>query len=473
MFGLEKIFSKKERENIHLSKEQIAEILKTNPEALRKFEEEYQKHSLDRDETNLFSVNSRMAAQALHESYQEEPMEYAEDLIKRIVSELVAQTPCYVFDGDKSRTETPKALPSGTKEVTSEEVQQLSESMRPQLTGNLMKVDIKAKSYESILYFLHQSQTAKTEELKKFSYYMFRQGLDILDLDPITYRIIGMNKNSMGFWFPKLVSACVGSTFFRIPATRIVKVPITLLQLTRVEYMSLTPTTLRIVDEWAKEVFALQESKEYFVKTGTYSSKFDFRNCWVHGSKEVRELGEYLLFIHFQALQMASPLAKPTITGASTTNEWVVREFIHDKEGNPTIYNGLPLHTEYRVFVDCDTDTVLSIAPYWEPETMKKRFNSGSEKGNVHDLHDYVIYQSFEEKLMQRYEENKDKVVEEVKKILPGLDLSGQWSIDIMQNGDDFWIIDMALAECSAFYETVPESLRKPTKENWIPKLES
>lgn len=56
---------------------------------------------------------------------------------------------------------------------------------------------------------------------------------------------------------------------------------------------------------------------------------------------------------------MASPLSQPSIYGVSTTNEWVVREFIPDKEGNPCIYKGLPLHTEYRVFVDCDTDEVL------------------------------------------------------------------------------------------------------------------
>lgn len=51
------------------------------------------------------------------------------------------------------------------------------------------------------------------------------------------------------------------------------------------------------------------------------------------------------------------------------------------------------------------------------------------------------------------------------------IDLSGQWAIDVMQNGDDFWIIDMSLAQNSALNECIPESLRKPLKENWIPTL--
>ena len=97
-------------------------------------------------------------------------------------------------------------------------------------------------------------------------------------------------------------------------------------------------------------------------------------NAHVKGAKEVRELGEYLTFIQFQAQNMAGPLATPSIYGVSTTNEWVVREFIGDKENNPCIYKGLPLHTEYRVFIDCDKNEIIGFNPYWDPEIMLKRF---------------------------------------------------------------------------------------------------
>ena len=41
-----------------------------------------------------------------------------------------------------------------------------------------------------------------------------------------------------------------------------------------------------------------------------------------------------------------------------------------------------------------------------------------------------------------------------------------------MQNGDDFWVIDMAVAENSFYYQEVvaPED-RRPLPENWLPKL--
>ena len=235
------------------------------------------------------------------------------------------------------------------------------------------------------------------------------------------------------------------------------------MQLTRLDYNELTPATLKIVDDWAMKAFDLDPHKTYFIKTGTYSSKFDFRNAKVTGEKEVRELGEYLLFIHFQANQMAAPLSSPCIYGVSTTNTWVVREFIEDKENNPTIYKGLPLHTEYRVFADMDTKEVLGIMPYWEPNTMMKRF---SENRNIHDTHDYITFKAHEDVLMKRYKQNKHKVLHNIEEVIKHMDMHDQWSIDIMQNGDDFWIIDMALAENSALNECIPADKRKKSVEN-------
>lgn len=341
--------------------------------------------------------------------------------------------------------------------------------IRPQLTGTLMSRDIKDESYKALLMNYQESRTNPDPKQRKMFYNLFRQGLDILDLDDITYAMIGTNPNSMGHWLPALAKAVGKQEFFRIPETTIINVPVTLLQLTRMEYGQLTPTTIQIVDRFCEHVFNLDEEQEYFIKTGTYSSKFDFRNAWVHGAKEVHELGEYLLFIHHQACMMASPLTKPIIYGVSTTNEWVVREFIPDKEENPKIYKGLPLHTEYRVFVDFDEGEVLAVAPYWDPETMKTRFSKGADSQTPDKIHDYFIYQVHEDTLMRRFEEHKNEVREKIQAMLPDIDLHGQWSIDVMQNGEDFWLIDMAIAANSALCEYVPKGRLKAPEENWIP----
>lgn len=480
MFSLEKLFSHAPRAaNGHILPDDAAALLKASPEALSAFEEAYKARELkDGPSDNFFDVNSRQMTAMRHGTELELPVEQREaarHVVDRVVAELLAKTSVYFFDGDLARVEAPRALPAGTPLLTNDDISALPEALRPELTGNLMKMDCPVEPpYLSILFAYQRYQDAKTPKERASAYGFFRQGLDILDLDEITYRIIGMNRVSMGHWFPQLVDACRGNGFFRLPATAIAKVPLPLLQLTRLQYEEHTSTTMDIVDRWAFEAFKLDEEKEYFIKTGTYSSKFDFRNALVRGPKEVRELGEYLLFIHYQANHMASPLVKPApIYGVSTTNEWVVREYIRDKEANPCIYHGMPLHTEYRVFVDCDTDEVLSIVPYWESETMKHRFASEGQPDSPKQMHDYVIYKAHEDVLMGRYHEHESEVRSHIRDILPGLTLEGQWSIDVMQNGDEFWIIDMAPAENSYFYDSVPPELRRPVKENWLPRLDA
>lgn len=458
-----------------LTKDDIAQLLKTTPEALDAFEQAYQTASLYEEESpeTVFDINSRQAhnhlaeqhANALPDNVDEA---YLNELTNRIVDELLCIS-------DTKRLPDNKQTP-----VTWEEVKQLPKELRPNLTGHMMTRDINEPAYIQLLTTYHEMINESNPKKAERLYGMFRQGLDILDLDSITYEILGMNQNSMSHWLPALQESIKDTNFFKIPETKIVKVPLTLLQLTRCDYTQLSPTTLDIVNKWAYEAFDLDENKTYFIKTGTYSSKFDFRNAKVTTPKEVHELGSYLLFIHYQALQMASPIhvfgdklfSKPVSHyGVSTTNEWVVREYIEDKENNPCIYHGMPLHTEYRVFIDCDTDEILGISSYWRPDVMKQRFGHEIDAHTPDNTHDYVIYSMHEETLMKRYEDNKNTVLTHVKELLPNLHLNGQWSLDIMQNGNDFWLIDMATADLSALSDCVPKGLLRKSKENWIPQI--
>lgn len=441
-------------------KNQIAQMLKTTPEALEAFENAYQTYSESEISDNLFEVNAKQAAS--EKSSLPENADIS-DIIDRITDELLAKT--IVYD---SKTDSCRDFKANLNPVSLNEIKALPEALRPQLTGRLMRRDISEPSYIALLdhyrHYLNEKNPAKKQQY----YNMFRQGLDILDIDPIVYQIIGTNPNSMGYWLPRIVPAVNKHGFFKIPDTKIIKIPVPMLQLTRCDYSELTAVTRDIIDQFCFKAFELDENKDYFIKTGTYSSKYDFRNAHVHGAKEVRELGEYLLFIHFQANMMAAPTNNVCTYGVSTTNEWTVREFIEDKENNPCIYKGLPLHTEYRVFVDFDTKQVIGINPYWDADTMKKRFERDS---NIHDRHDYIIYSMHEETLMDRYNQNKDAIVDNVRSLIQNIDMTGQWSIDIMQNGNDFYLIDMALAQNSALIECVPKELRRTTEENWLPKL--
>lgn len=439
-----------------IPQEDTARILGVDLEDLSAFEEQYQKAAITfEDKTpNIFDKSVHLF------KGKKEKQEINEELVSRIVKELLVQTTVEHYGREYEQfIFSDEDLPF----LTPDDLKDIEPSVRPDLLGNYMKKDCNKDIYPFVLSMYDRFRKTKDQT----AYEIFRQGLDISDLDPILYEMLGMNPNSIGYWLPFLYEALQKQEFFKIPETTIIKVPITLLQLTRLDYESLTPATLRIVDEYCQKVFRLNPQKEYFVKTGTYSSKFNFRNAHVKGEKEVMELGEYLLYIQYQATMLAGPLTQPSIYGVSTTNEWCVREYIKDKENNPCIYHGMPLHTEYRFFIDGDKKEVLGVMPYWDPETMKNRF---AKCKDINETHDYAIFSAYEETLMHRYEENKEMVTREVKKLLQSLNLPGQWSLDIMQNGEDFYLIDMALAVNSALNDCCKDKLI-PVEENWIPQI--
>lgn len=449
-----------------------AAMLRTTPGLLAKFERSYHANVLDRKNAPTGpsgpDAKTVIASRSGHDLSDE-----ALALDARIVRELLADTGVIRYDGERL-TATPALAPVPEKYVTEADVNALRPGERPQLAGELIHRQIDTVNYPLLLDMWRRATDPKRSARQRHEAYgMFRTGLDLLDLDPVMYRMLDLNPAGMGHWLPALVKANEGKTFFRIPKTTIAKAPLTLLQLSRVEYESLTAATLDVVDRWAQAAFRLDPDGEYFLKTGTFSSKYDYRNAHVTGPHEVLQIGEYLLYIQSQAVGMAGPLNEPAMYGVSTTNEMVVREHIPDRLGLPTIYMGLPLRCEYRCFIDCDTDEPLGIHPYWDPEVMNKRFRDAPDASNPHMRHDAVTYAMREPSLMREYEATKSLVAAHVRELLPGLDLAGQWSLDIMRDGDDYWLIDMAPAERSTFYEqTVPKGKRRPMVENWMPELE-
>lgn len=449
-----------------------AAMLSTTPGLLREFERSYHANVLDRKNAPTGPLGPD--ARSVIESRSGHDLSDAVlALDARIVRELLADTSIIRYDGERL-TAAPSLAPVPESYVTESDVDVLEPGERPQLAGELIHRQIDAVNYPLLLDMWRRATDPKrSARRRREAYGMFRTGLDLLDLDPVMYRMLDLNPAGMGHWLLALAKANEGKTFFRIPKTTIAKVPMTLLQLSRVEYESLTAATLDVVDRWAQAAFGLNPDGEYFIKTGTFSSKYDYRNAHVTGPHEVAQIGEYLLYIQSQAVEMAGPLNEPAMYGVSTTNEFVVREYVPDRLDLPTIYMGLPLRCEYRCFIDCDTKELLGIHPYWDPKVMNHRFRDWPDSDNPHMRHDAVTYKLREPSLMREYEATKDLVATHVAGLLPGLDLAGQWSLDIMRDGDDYWLIDMAPAERSTYYEqTVPKAQRRPMVENWIPELE-
>ena len=462
-----------------LSKEECIRLLKADPLKFEEFEQKYQSAVLQED---CPQRNTDVKITDLSDTVK--------DIVERIVTGcLLEMYPEYVEH------------PENFKPVEPKEIYALPKEYRPQFTERYMTKDCNGENYKEILWFYQKFLEEKNPVKKHELYSRFRIGLDLLDLDWVMWEMLDRNVNSIGHWFPALESAVKKQGFFKVPETKIRKIPVTMLQMTRLQYETLTPVTRMIINEYCKKVFELEEGKQYFVKNGVHSNKFDFRNARVVGKDEVNTLGEYLLFNHNLAVNMAGPLNQPSIYGPATTNEWCVREFIDTNDTQEEfskirtgalvpdntydyIYHGLELRNELRAFVDFDTKQILGICQYWDPDTMKHRFNTYSDADMPTQKHDAVVFGVYEDVLTKRFNDTKDLIRDKLQVVVDNMGLHGQWSIDIMEkksvkdyaemtneSEDDFYIIDMALAAQSAFSERFKDVL-KPVQENWLPTIE-
>ena len=90
MLDLSNIFNKDMKKAI-MSKEKLAEMLRVTPEALKAFEKSYQLYSMNEPiSDNLFKVNAKQAV-SLNPKQDVPEKGKVQDLIDRIVNELLDQ----------------------------------------------------------------------------------------------------------------------------------------------------------------------------------------------------------------------------------------------------------------------------------------------------------------------------------------------------------------------------------------------
>ena len=79
---------------------------------------------------------------------------------------------------------------------------------------------------------------------------------------------------------------------------------------------------------------------------------------------------------------------------------------------------------------------------------------------HLYDATDKIVFEHERERLDRAFEENRERVeamVGTAMKRVSGLE--GQWSVDIlMDETDTLWLIDMAIAQRSAYWEMRPNN---------------
>ena len=187
----------------------------------------------------------------------------------------------------------------------------------------------------------------------------------------------------------------------------------------------------------------MESRKIYNIKNGAFSNKFEFNTSLAN--KE--DLAKQLWLINYNSAMFD--------TGGYT--ELVVREYIPFNNNKvPTIYNGMPLREEIRVFYNIDTKKIEYIVDYWDYEYCEP---------NIRNKTDNIVFNWFHNKYGNRADKHKNilKIVEaQIRKDIDTLKfdncISGIWSIDFMYVNDiedytGIWLIDMARAHRSAYYD--------------------
>lgn len=192
------------------------------------------------------------------------------------------------------------------------------------------------------------------------------------------------NLNNYSYWYPKVKDCGI-----KMVDSKVYKIPFDMWREFRnIENKTSQDICIKFLKELLNNDSELNKHKRYNIKNGAFSNKFDASDCNVHFNDIPNK------FLNIQYMSQCYD------TGGST--ELVIRDYIpYDRQTIPTIYNGLPLRTEFRVFVDFDKNEVLYIVNYWDYDYCYDKL----------DLTDRIIFDYMKEILKNEYESNKEKVI--------------------------------------------------------------
>ena len=193
----------------NLSKKQldiIAELLKNNPEQIEVFQNIYEEYEKTDESKNLFQQNAAKTIEAQPKFL--EVSKELDEVVNSIVEELLSQS--QVWDSEK---EGVLKLPQPVQYYQLSDAKELSKLGDIQLTGYLCKVDVDASSSDTLL----ETYRKYLETGNMHFYHLFRQGLDILDLDYLAYEMLSYDPNSMSKWLPEIAKAAKEKRLFQNP----------------------------------------------------------------------------------------------------------------------------------------------------------------------------------------------------------------------------------------------------------------
>lgn len=244
------------------------------------------------------------------------------------------------------------------------------------------------------------------------------------------------NPNNFSFWFPFVKDLKIRGLM--VPKSVVIDCP----EEVAMSFFMEKEGDGQRIDQWVsdKVVPAVKEnflSGEIFIKNGCFSDKYTFDNaCHVKDAFDIRQLTEQIIRIQNDSLCLER--------GGNL--ELVIREYIPAAPGTPTIYHGMPLRPEVRIFYDFRYHQYLYAVNYWLWDECHDYICRHPEDAMVYQM-EYPKLNRQTAELLIRHMETLCRTMDSVE------GLAGIWSVDFILEDDRVCLIDMAQSHRSAYWD--------------------
>lgn len=257
------------------------------------------------------------------------------------------------------------------------------------------------------------------------------------------------NPNNFSYWFPHVKGLI--NHGISIPKSIIIPIPE---EIYKAFFREHDGDDERI-DKWViNQVLPIIETtpwlknQKIFIKNGCFSNKFDFSNgCLITDPNDEETLIKNICNIQFGSIMHET----------DGYLELILREFIEpSKADTPTIYNGMPLRPEVRIFYDFDRHQYLYAVNYWDWEKCHDPICYGWNGGHSPDANTYEIAWPYLALATKQFLEKHLTIITEALSTVTTLtmpnDLPNIWSVDFILEDNRVWLIDMAQGWRSAYW---------------------
>lgn len=267
-------------------------------------------------------------------------------------------------------------------------------------------------------------------------------------------RYLRENPNNFSYWFPHIKN--LSKKGLAIPYSIIIPIPEEIYK----AFFREEEGDAEKIDRWVMDnvsptiaVNPLLNGRKLFMKNGCFSNKFDFsKSCLIEDASDKETLIQHISNIMYDSI----------MHDTDGYLELVVREFIEPEENTPTIYNGMPLRCETRVFYNFDTHQLLYAVNYWDWNYCHDGIclAFGGERKPDADIYEraWPLLEFKTRHLLRQHQEKIEKALASVTTLHVPENCPNIWSVDFMLEEEKVWLIDMAVGWRSAYWD--PEKIK-------------